>query len=49
MKYYTSKYFDDLTAWPVGVGCADNKKLPLRVRFALWLFGFKKHKDASRK
>lgn len=49
MKYYQNKYFNDLTIWPLEIGYEEGTKLPLRVRFALWLFGFKKRKDANGK
>lgn len=49
MKYYQNKYFNDLTVWPLGIFYGEGTKLPLRVRFALWLFGFKKCKDARKK
>lgn len=44
MTQYTNKYFDTICAYPLGI-IPNNKKLPLRVRFALWLFGFKKEED----
>lgn len=40
---YTNKYIDTICAYPLGL--IPNKKLPLRVRFALWLFGFKKSEE----
>lgn len=41
---YTNKHFDTIQAYPLGL-ISSNKKMPLRVRFALWLFGFKKLED----
>jgi hypothetical protein len=41
MIQYTNKYIDTIQAYPLGV-ISNGKKLPLRVRFALWLLGFKK-------
>ena len=41
---YTNKYIDTICAYPLGL-ILSNKKLPLRVRFALWLLGFKKSED----
>lgn len=38
---YTNKFIDTICAYPLGIIPSD-KKLPLRVRFALWLLGFKK-------
>lgn len=44
MIQYTNKYIDTICAYPLGI-IPNNKKLPLRVRFALWLLGFKKSEE----
>ena len=48
LKYglvYTSTYFDGAQVGPLGFFTRKpDVKLPLRTRFALWLFGFKKVK-----
>lgn len=41
---YSNKYFENVYAFPFGLD-TNYKRLPLRVRFALWLFGFKNIKD----
>lgn len=41
---YTNKYFDTVQAYPLGL-ISNDKKLPLRVRFALWLLGFNKSEE----
>ena len=44
MKQYTNKYINTMSIYPLGIIPSD-KKMPLRVRFALWLLGFKKLED----
>lgn len=44
MIQYTNKYIDTMCVYPLGLIPSD-KKLPLRVRFALWLLGFKKSEE----
>lgn len=44
MIRYTNKYIDTISAYPLGL-IFSGKKLPLRVRFAIWLFGFKKSEE----
>lgn len=41
MRKYINKYINTMSIYPLGIIPSD-KKLPLRVRFALWLLGFKK-------
>lgn len=44
MIQYTNKHINTISVYPLGIIPSD-KKLPLRVRFALWLFGFRRLED----